>query len=149
MADNDATVTIDNTTVAYNMADDDNTGGGVAGGIYQHSDAVFNLDDSVIAENSVGSSGSGQQCEGDFLTNGSGNIVQASPGSCAFVGGGTISPDAKLGVLDDNGGPTSTIRLFSGSPALGAAHSCPKRDQRGVERPSEDCDSGAFERRGA
>jgi hypothetical protein len=73
--------------------------------------------------------------------------MQSAPGTCSFVGGLTISPDARLGVLGDNGGPTKTIRLLSGSPAIGAALSCPIRDQRGVERPSQGCDSGAFESR--
>jgi Right handed beta helix region len=50
MADNAATVTLDQATIAYNTADDDNVNGGVAGGVYQHSGAIFSLADSIRRE---------------------------------------------------------------------------------------------------
>ncbi len=55
--------------------------------------------------------------------------------------------DAKLGPLADNGGPTHTHALLSGSPAINAAGTdCPSTDQRGVARPvGAACDSGAYE----
>lgn len=82
----------------------------------------------------------------------------------ASVGGGNLSDDASpcgLGLpgdqsgvgdpgladaLADNGGPTETIALLEGSPAIGAGNvpSCPQRDQRGYTRRSP-CDVGAFE----
>jgi hypothetical protein len=67
--------------------------------------------------------------------------------------GTTASPiDAKLGLLQDNGGPTLTVALLPGSPALGAG-SCSDAqgaplpvDQRGFPRPQvTGCDIGAFE----
>ena len=67
---------------------------------------------------------------------------------------GTVaSPiDAKLGPLQDNGGPTLTMALLPGSPALGAgactdAEGAPLLvDQRGFPRPQvTGCDIGAFE----
>jgi hypothetical protein len=54
-----------------------------------------------------------------------------------------------IGPLADNGGPTRTISLKALSPALGYATTCPRKDQRGMERPDSGCDSGAFERGGA
>lgn len=80
------------------------------------------------------------------------------------VGGGNLSDDASpcglnqpgdqpdvadpglAGDLADNGGPTETIALLEGSPAIGAgfAPSCPMRDQRGATRRSP-CDVGAYE----
>ncbi|GEM_PF-1358608 len=57
----------------------------------------------------------------------------------------------------DNGGPTASIALQSGSPAIdrapaGGGFYCPATDQRGAPRPVDgdgvgaaDCDSGAFE----
>ncbi len=51
-------------------------------------------------------------------------------------------------VVTDNGGPTHTIALVPGSPAIDAADSanCPPTDQRGVTRPQgAGCDIGAFE----
>jgi hypothetical protein len=50
--------------------------------------------------------------------------------------------------LQDNGGPTQTIALQPGSPAIDAAVACPPpaTDQRGVARPQgAACDIGAFE----
>ncbi len=72
--------------------------------------------------------------------------------------GTTAAPiDARLGPLQDNGGPTETHALLDGSPAAdhgdpGAPGSdgatCEAKDQRGVVRPGSGttrCDVGAFE----
>ena len=65
----------------------------------------------------------------------------------------SVSPiDAKLGPLQDNGGPTKTMALLSGSPAINAG-SCVDAngnpllvDQRGFPRPQvTGCDIGAYE----
>lgn len=56
--------------------------------------------------------------------------------------------DPLLGPLADNGGPTQTHALLSGSPAIAAgdAAACPTTDQRGAARPQgAGCDIGAFE----
>jgi hypothetical protein len=56
--------------------------------------------------------------------------------------------DPKLGTLGNYGGPTLTIPLLIGSPAIDAADSvsCPATDQRGLPRPyGPACDIGAFE----
>ena len=56
--------------------------------------------------------------------------------------------DAKLGPLASNGGPTQTVALLPGSPAIdaGLTLGCFGTDQRGVARPQRDrCDIGAFE----
>jgi hypothetical protein len=148
MADNQATMTLDSSTVAYNLADEDNVNGGVGGGVHQHSGSVFSLGDSIVAANSVGSSGAGQQCDGAFSTDADGLIIQSqTSGTCSYGGDYTIVADALIGPLSHNGGPTQTVRLKAGSPAIGNAGSCPKHDQRGVKRPKNGCDSGAFERK--
>jgi hypothetical protein len=67
--------------------------------------------------------------------------------------------DPKLGRLKNNGGPTPTMALLSGSPAIdsGNPDGCTdsrghllKTDQRGKPRPDKEdtggCDRGAFER---
>jgi CSLREA domain-containing protein len=57
--------------------------------------------------------------------------------------------DVGLGPLADHGGPTRTMPLLPGSPALDSAllTDCPMADQRGVRRPQGvGCDVGAFER---
>ena len=144
MADNGATVNLDNATVAYNIADNDNLNGGVGGGVHQHSGAVLGVGDSIVAANTVGSSGTGPQCDG-ALSAADGFIYQSQPtGTCSFGGEFLIVPDAGIAPLASNGGPTQTVKLLAGSPAIGFAHSCPKRDQRGRLRPAN-CDSGALE----
>lgn len=58
--------------------------------------------------------------------------------------------DPLLGPLQDNGGPTETMALLPGSPALDVVPAsgtvCPSSDQRGVSRPQgAACDVGAYE----
>jgi hypothetical protein len=69
--------------------------------------------------------------------------------SCAFTNVGSLNnTDAKLGPLADNGGPTLTMALLPGSPAIDAGNTslAPATDQRGVRRPfSLAADIGAFE----
>jgi hypothetical protein len=61
------------------------------------------------------------------------------------------STDAELGPLSVNGGPTQTVALLPGSPAIDAGglpstSGCPLTDQRGKSRPwGPACDIGAFE----
>ncbi len=62
--------------------------------------------------------------------------------------GGDSFPDAKLGPLTHNGGPTLTMALLPGSPAIDAGNTslAPATDQRGFPRPAGlAADIGAFE----
>jgi Right handed beta helix region len=143
MADNAAEITLDNTTVAHNTADVDSIAGGDGGGIHQHSGASFTFTDSIVAANLVGTTGVGAECQGTFTAEN--DVVQnQTTGSCAMTGTQVILADALIGPLGDYGGPTETVKLLSGSPAIGLAATCPKRDQRGQLRPNN-CDSGSFE----
>jgi predicted outer membrane repeat protein len=99
---------------------------------------------------------------GVFASDGYNLIGDGSGGEFANgVGGDKVgaaaSPlDARLAPLANNGGPTQTHALLSGSPAIDAANpaapgsggnACPPADQRGVARPQGPrCDIGAFER---
>jgi len=61
---------------------------------------------------------------------------------------GESFPDPKLGPLADNGGPTLTMALLPGSPAIDAGNTslAPTTDQRGFPRPAGlAADMGAFE----
>jgi hypothetical protein len=56
----------------------------------------------------------------------------------------------RLGALAQNGGPTKTMAIGPGSPAIdkvpASGAGCPSTDQRGVKRPQgRACDIGAFE----
>ncbi len=62
--------------------------------------------------------------------------------------GGDSFTDPKLGPLADNGGPTLTMALLPGSPAIDAGNTslAPTTDQRGFPRPAGlAADIGAFE----
>jgi CSLREA domain-containing protein len=151
LGDNGAIVSLEQTTLYLNRASNATATAGIGGGLYQHSGAIFNPGDSIIYGNSVGSGGNtrsnvaGSQCAGTFNGSG-GNLVHQLVGTaCTITGGYTETSDAKFGDPGNYGGPTLVIPLLAGSPAIGLAGSCPPKDQRGVARPTTDCDSGAFE----
>jgi hypothetical protein len=147
LSDNGASVIFSNSTIAYNMADQDSIGGGAGGGVRQFGGAFFNLYDSVVASNTVGSTGTDAACAGNF--SGDGNVLTAAAGCGSFdAGTNQFVGSALIDPLADNGGPTKTIKLLPLSPALGYATNCPSTDQRGVKRPETECDSGSFERKG-
>jgi hypothetical protein len=83
-----------------------------------------------------------------FGHDGASGLVGLTPGATDVVPaaalGGILSPS-----LADNGGPTLTLALVAGSPAIDgspAGDSCLATDQRGVTRPQgAACDIGAFE----
>jgi CSLREA domain-containing protein len=69
-------------------------------------------------------------------------------GTCMLTGTGDLpATNPLLGPLADNGGPTWTMALPAGSPAIDAADpgACLAADQRGAARPAGDCDMGAYE----
>ncbi|MCP5097455.1 MAG: hypothetical protein GY943_18065 [Chloroflexi bacterium] len=74
--------------------------------------------------------------------------VNFTPGVTDIVPAEAIA-DILDTTLQNNGGPTETIALVSGSPAIDASPDdgdCPGIDQRGVTRPQGlACDIGAFE----
>jgi Bacterial Ig-like domain (group 3) len=116
-------VTLDNTIIALNtgFTSSELVADDIAGTV----SGSFNL---------IGTGGSGG------LTNTDGNQVGVS--------------DLFLGTLRSNGGNTQTIALLPGSPAIGAGSDSisgvdvPAMDQRGVARPSESVDIGAFQDQG-
>jgi hypothetical protein len=70
-----------------------------------------------------------------------------SADQCGFTAAGDkVNVDPLLAPLSANGGPTATMALLAGSPAIDAGAGCPANDQRGVARPQgAACDIGAFE----
>src|SRR5262249_5656636 len=82
------------------------------------------------------------------------NLVGKTDGSSGWVGSdltGTIAAplDPRLGALASNGGPTQTMALLPGSPAIGGgtASGAPSTDQRGQPRTGH-VDIGAFQSQG-
>jgi hypothetical protein len=112
---------------------------------------TFTIQNSIVAKNSL------RNCGGN-LTSKDHNL--SSDGSCSFHGPGDLKDTIPvLGTLGNYGGPTQTMPLLSGSPAIDAANpsGCTdglghllKTDQRGKPRPDPEdtrgCDMGAFER---
>lgn len=71
----------------------------------------------------------------------------SSDATCALAGTGDVNDTPALtGDYGFYGGPTPTLPLLSGSPALGSGTYCVDADQRGVSRlPGTACDIGAYE----
>jgi len=83
----------------------------------------------------------------------------SSDSTCNFSNSGDLNgKNPKLGTLRNNGGPTQTMALQAGSPALDAGNPAGcrdfggtllKTDQRGQRRPggteTTGCDMGAYE----
>ena len=126
---------------------------------YDQGGGIFNAAAATVA-NSILADSTGGNCLGDTITDGGYNISDDS--SCGFAGTGAngkpigdnvSDANIKLGPLADNGGPTETFALGSGSYAIDAIPKalCPPTDQRGAPRPDPDvrletaCDIGAFE----
>ena len=139
------TLTINNSTLSGNSA------GGRAGSIYNYSGTAI-LQNSIVANSS-----NGGNCYGTMTSNG---YNLSSDDTCNFNNGGDLNnTNPKLGQLGNYGGPTQTIPLLSGSPAIdtGNPSGCTdghghllKTDQRGKPRPDKEdtsgCDRGAYER---
>jgi hypothetical protein len=110
-------------------------------------DDTFSISMSIVAGGLGGSNCGG----GTPVTDAGYNIDSGS--SCGFSAIGSLSnTQPQLDALASNGGPTQTMALPAGSPALDAIPAtvagCPGTiDQRGTSRPQgSGCDIGAYER---
>jgi CSLREA domain-containing protein len=146
---NDATVSLVNSTVTDNTA-------AIGAGLFDSASSTINLLNTVVADNN------GPDCSEEFGNfNSQGNNLD-SDNTC-FLDQGSDHPGgtANLGPLANNGGPTQTHALLTGSDAIDAGNNdvCADTDppvngidQRGVARPQEGdgvapavCDIGAYE----
>jgi hypothetical protein len=126
-------------------------GGGNSGGGIDGSSAVT-IYNTIVAGN-IGSANNPTDVSGTFNSLGHNLIGKSNKTGSGFVSsdkvGTTTSPiNAKFGKLQSNGGPTLTIGLLSGSPAISAGSSvnAPATDQRGHARPTSGAiNIGAFE----
>jgi hypothetical protein len=106
--------------------------------------SVLSLRDSIVS--SGGGAAGSENCFGPGVQSAGHNIDSLD--QCNFNSvGDRVKTDPLLASLADNGGPTKTLALSPGSPAVDAGDAgCPATDQRGVPRPQgAACDIGAFE----
>ena len=133
-------MTISHCTITNNTA---NIAGGLAG------IGPFNMSATIVANNtarySKSQNGSGKMTSLGF------NLESST--DCDFttmpIDQQNTDPTLDPTGLQNNGGPTHTIALQSGSPAIGVipAQRCPSHDQRGYLRPAglSSCDIGAYQ----
>ena len=142
---NDGTLTVTYSTFSGNGAD---LGGGIQNAFVAM--ATVTLSNTILA-NSKGNNP--LNCRGQ-ITDGGYNISDDS--SCAFTDStskNSTNPLLDLNGLQNHGGPTQTIALQKGSPALdyipkgqNGCNTTITTDQRGVKRPQgKACDVGAYE----
>lgn len=129
---------VTNCTIAYNLCTFDPGSGQTISGALTHDSAL--MVNTILANN--------------FPSNNSGLITDlghnlSSDESCVFAGSGSkTNVDPQLGALADHAGPTFTVALLPGSPAIDAAEAAlaPFTDQRGGSRSAAGApDIGAYE----
>jgi predicted outer membrane repeat protein len=148
------TLVINNSTIAGNQAGDTGHGGGILVGATGFTSANVTLYDTIVAGNQHGTvgddiSGSVNPATSIFNLIGDGtggSLVNGIGGN--LVGTASSPIDPMLSPLQDNGGPTWTMALLPGSPAVdsGDNDGVPATDQRGFPRiVGGTVDIGAFE----
>ena len=150
-----ATTTIINSTITGNFA---TYGGGVASSTNNSggSTSTITMKNSIV----YGNTGSGPNCAsintGASLVGDANNLFATTAAGCPLGTSDVKTSVASSAVVDalvNNGGPTETRTLASGSPAIDAGDNTicttspiSNKDQRGVTRPiGSQCDIGAVE----
>ncbi len=130
------TLTIDSSTISANNSIND--------GALLLGKGVTTLTNSIVAGNTQYYSGS-PDIHGNVSSDSDYNVVGDTT-QTNVTGKHNINADPKLGPFADNGGPTQTFALLTGSPAINAGLTALTTDQRGATRPSGNADDiGAFE----
>jgi CSLREA domain-containing protein len=139
------TLTVTNSTIAGNIVS------GWGGGINSPSNTTT-LKNTIVASNTGNTGGN---CHGT-ITDGGNNLDSGNTCGWGSTNGSMSNTNPMLGSLAHNGGPTQTMALLAGSPAIDAGNasvcsSSPVNgvDQRGMSRPQgAGCDIGAYEYNG-
>ncbi|MGH2687151.1 MAG: choice-of-anchor Q domain-containing protein, partial [Actinomycetota bacterium] len=147
----DATANLNNVTIAFNRADDDNDDDGDGGGIFEQplqDNNTVNLRNTIVAgnaDNSLPGADQHPDCSGPMASQGN-NLVQNPAGCTGLVGNDRTGVDPQLLPLADYGGDTLTHALARTSPAIDAGAGWAAIDQRGAPRPFGGTgDIGAYE----
>jgi hypothetical protein len=143
------TFTISHSTIANNHCEGgDERAAGTGGGIYKQ-DGEFHMHDTVVAGNGAITSGDDIAA---FLNSSGYNLVENSAEGSGYAPTDILDVEPMLGPLQHNGGPTLTMTLLPGSPAIDAGDpnpvDPPTWDQRGPGFPrivNGRLDIGAFE----
>jgi hypothetical protein len=141
---NRGTLAVRSCTLSGNSAVGGNSGAGNGGGIYQFSGVgTTRLRNTLIANDTAsGSSSAGPDVFGAVISQGY-NLAAKRDGSSGWgatdLTGTSASPfNPLLGPLQNNGGPTMTFALLTGSPAIDQGSSGGVTiDQRGLLRPTD------------
>jgi len=143
---------LSNVTITDNTADFDNNGTGDGGGV--SNSGTLNLKNTIIAGNSDNGN-EAPDCDGTIDSEDY-NLIQDTTG-CTINGATTNNITGQdpllVAALADNGGPTETHALGSGSPAIDAGNPADCTDEDGTLLPTDQrgelrygpCDIGAFE----
>jgi Immunoglobulin domain len=128
---------------ATDPASNGTEGQGIGGAIYNYAGVVNLLNTVVSGSNATSAS---PDLAGPFTSSGF-NLIGNNQGVSGLSILDFQNVAANLGPLQDNGGSTLTCALLQGSPAIGAgtANGAPLIDQRGVPRPPNHVDIGAFQ----
>ncbi len=171
-----ATVTVNNSTFADNSTLPARNGGSFGGAIFNYG-GTLTVTDSTLSGNSAAAEGGGiDNTSGPFnapatlilantiiagntapagpdvsgsVTSLGSNLIGNSSGGSGFAATDLVNVSPLLGPLQNNGGPTETMALLPGSPAIdsGSNYLIPAgitTDQRGEPREVNGVDIGAF-----
>lgn len=144
----DSLVAFDSDTITSNHAK-------LGSGLYTEGAGQYAaIRDSIISHNTTKATGGSENdcalstASGEIAvaaTSEGGNVLGSAKCVLQVAPSDKISVNPKLAPLANNGGPTETMALEAGSPALKIALACLPTDQRGKARPATSCDSGAYE----
>src|SRR5439155_19102022 len=113
------TLTITNSTLSGNSV----SGGSEQGGGIFMTNGTVNIRSTIIAQNTATTSGPDFQ---GTLTSQGHNLIGDTNGATITgdTTGNILNQNPRLGPLQNNGGPTQTMALLAGSPALDAGDNC-------------------------
>ncbi len=137
--ENGGTLTVTDSTLSGNSASSEGGGIDLVG-------ATLTLANTIVAGNSAPT---GPDVDGTVASLGY-NLIGNSSGGSGFAASDLLGVSPLLGPLQNNGGPTQTMALLPGSPAIdaGSNYLVPSgitTDQRGDPRDVNGVDMGAFE----